>query len=92
MQIFPRKAGFPLANFLARSDLFPFSVSHYITSARRFFAACMFLYRFQTFVHVCDYSLNTHDYSLIGINLLVGYHVSCVLIGYATSRLLEVAY
>jgi hypothetical protein len=26
------------------------------------------------------------------INLLVGYHVSCVLIGYATSRLLVIAY
>jgi hypothetical protein len=29
-----RKAGFPLANFFARSDLFPLSVS-LITSARR---------------------------------------------------------
>jgi hypothetical protein len=30
----PHKAGFPVANFLARSDLFPLSVS-LITSARR---------------------------------------------------------
>ena len=26
------------------------------------------------------------------INLLVGYHISCLLIGYATSRLLVIAY